>query len=228
MNTVENINALEGLKNLDDNSIDLIVTDPPYKVISGGKGDHNSPKGMLKSNDGKIFKHNDIKITEWIDDCYRVLKDDTHIYVMVNMLNLSEYMIEIEKAGFKIHNLLVWQKNNVTPNRWYMKNCEYIIFAYKGKAKMINNVGCSNTVHICKNITGNKNHPTEKPIELMKFYIENSSKKGDLVLDPFMGSGSVAIASKLSNRNFIGFEIDENYYNVIQKRLNELRTQNLF
>ena len=69
-------------------------------------------------------------------------------------------------------------------------------------------------------IIGNKVHPTEKPVELMKYYIENSSKENDIVLDPFMGSGSTGVACLESNRKFVGFEIDENYYQIATDRFN--------
>ena len=115
---------------------------------------------------------------------------------------------------------MTWKKNNCTPSQFYMKNCEFVIFCRKGKAKYINNIGDSKTVHEFNNILGNKVHPTEKPIELMKFYIENSSSKNDIVLDPFMGGGSTGIASLNSNRNFIGFEIDENYFEIATNRIN--------
>ena len=108
---------------LPDTSIDCIITDPPYPTISGGHGgvnsasDANRPSGMLSKNDGKIFAENDLDISQWIGECYRVLKPDTHIYVMTNFLNLQHYMEEMEKAGFVLHNLLIWEKNNATPNR---------------------------------------------------------------------------------------------------------------
>ena len=76
-------------------------------------------------------------------------------------------------------------------------------------------------MHQINNIIGNKQHPTEKPIELMKLYIENSSNQNDTVLDPFMGSGSTGVACKNINRNFIGIELDENYFNIAKKRIEE-------
>jgi site-specific DNA-methyltransferase (adenine-specific) len=124
------------------------------------------------------------------------------------------------KAGFKLHNILVWEKNNCTPSQFYMKNCEYVLFLRKGKAKWINDIGGSKTVHSFNNIIGNKKHPTEKPVDLLEFYIKNSSNEGDLVFDPFMGCGSTAIASLVSNRNYLGFEVDEEYYNTSQERIN--------
>jgi DNA modification methylase len=214
--------AIAGVKTLADASVDLIVTDPPYRTISGGSGPtshmHRRPAGMLAANDGKIFTHNDVKFSDYLPDLYRVLKDQSHLYLMVNFLNLEEAMVEVRRAGFGIHNLLVWRKNNATPNRWYMKNSEYVIFARKGRAKAINNKG-SKTVHDFDNIIGNKCHPTEKPVSLMRSYIENSSQPGDVVLDPFMGAGACGVAALSCGRSFIGFEIDETYFSVASKRL---------
>lgn len=218
-NTIYNDDYLNVMRSLNNESIDLIVTDPPYKTISGGKGKKGdgSPTGILSENDGKIFKENDINISEFFSEAFRVLKDSTHMYVMTNLLNLNDFMEEGIKAGFKIHNLLVWEKNNVTPNRWYMKNCEYIIFFRKGKAKKINNQS-SKTVHKFTNTT-NRIHPTQKPVELMELYVENSSDVGDIVLDPFSGSGSTLVACKNLNRQFIGVELDKEYYVKSLERL---------
>ena len=227
---LQNGSCLDFIKTIPDSSVDLIVTDPPYRTISGGNKSEKWKSGYNKSvlhrNDGKIFDNNDIDIEDWIGECYRVLKDGTHIYIMTNLLNLSHYMNVIQEAGFEIHNLLVWEKNTANANRWYMKNCEYTIFARKGAAKTINNPS-SKTVHTFQNIVGNKNHPTEKPVELMKFYIENSSNKGDLVLDPFMGGGSTGVACKQLGRDFIGYEIDEKYFNIAKERIENTKEENL-
>ena len=121
-------------------------------------------------------------------------------------------------VGFKHINLLVWEKNNCTPSQFYMKNCEYTLLLRKGSSKYINDIGGSKTVHKFNNIIGIKVHPTEKPVELMEFYVENSSNRGDMVLDMFMGSGSTGVACVNTNRNFIGIELDENYFNIAEKR----------
>ena len=139
---------------------------------------------------------------------------------MTNTINLENYLAIARKVGFGLHSVLVWEKNNVTPSRWYMKNGEYTLFLRKGKAKTINNVG-SKMVHRFDNIIGNKRHPTEKPVELMELYVGNSTKEGDIVLDCFMGSGSTGVACKNLNRNFIGIEIDENYFNIAKERIGE-------
>lgn len=211
----------EVMNEIGDESVDLIVTDPPYKIITGGdKNGKNSvrPQGILRGN-RKLFKNNQIKISEWMPELYRVLKDNTHCYIFSNSLNLKDMLNLSEQCGFKLVNLLVWEKNNCTPSQYYMKNCEYVLLLRKGKAKWINNIGASKTVHRFNNIISNKTHPTEKPVELMRFYIENSSNENDIVLDPFMGSGSTGVACVNTNRNFIGIELDEQYFNTAKSRI---------
>jgi len=156
---------------------------------------------------------------DWLPECYRVLNNDTHAYFMVNYTNLIELHAAVISAGFKVHNLLIWQKNNQTPSQYYMKNCEYVIFARKGKAKWINNIGGSSTVHQFDNILGNKVHPTEKPVPLLEFYIENSSNPKDVVLDPFMGSGSTGLAAVRTQRSFIGIELMDDYFATAKDRI---------
>lgn len=221
-----NDDCLRAIRNIKDNSIDLIITDPPYKVISGGKPHKpEQPGGMLSKNDGKIFKHNDIKPEDWFPELYRVLKDECHCYIMINTINLENYLRLARESGFLLHSVLSWKKNNATPSRWYMKNCEFVLFLRKGKAKMINNNG-SKMIHEFKNIIGNKKHPTEKPVDLMEFYINNSSNKGDLILDPFMGCGSTGLACRNTNRDFIGIEIDREYFNIAWDRIYALLGSN--
>ena len=223
-----NENCLDVLDRLiaDGRKVDLIVNDPPYKVISGGNKSPNSPKGCLAKNDGKIFEHNDLKEEEWFPKIYEILKDNAHCYIMTNTLNLERYLTLSRKVGFKLHNLLVWKKNNVLPNRWYMKNCEYTLFLRKGKAFSINELG-SKTVHEIDNVNRNREHPTEKPVELMELYVKNSSKEGETVLDFTMGGGSTGVACKNLNRNFIGIEIDKKYFEIAKNRLSGTEVEDL-
>jgi site-specific DNA-methyltransferase (adenine-specific) len=219
--------CIQLLKSIDTESIDLIVTDPPYKIISGGdSGGKNSirPKGML-SGDRKIMKIIP-KFSEWLPECFRVLKNGSHAYFMVNSSNLLELANEVVLSGFKIHNFLVWEKNNCTPSQFYMKNCEYIIFCRKGKAKWINDIGSSKTVHKFDNILGKKIHPTEKPTDLLEYYIANSSNIGDMILDPFAGSGSAGVACKKLKRSFLGIEIDADYYRIAKSNLESTNKSN--
>ena len=224
LNKVMHMDAIEFLKSLPDKCVDLLVTDPPYPVISGGSSKKKgTPSGILQKNDGKIFKHNDIKLEDWIPEIFRVMKDNTHGYIMTNLLNLEKLMKVCQDVGFKIHNLLVWKKNNATPNRWFMKNCEYTLFVRKGKAKPIIDKG-SMTVHEFDNIIGNKLHPTEKPLELANYYVQNSLVKGGVLLDPFCGLGAFVVSGLLNGMNFLTTEIDNNFFNLAKLRVsNALR-----
>jgi len=223
VNKIYNVNTIEGLKQIEYNSVDLVFTDPPYKLVAGGKTSGNT-SGIFapseESRSGKMFKDNNIKFNDWSSDTYRVLKDGGHCYIMVNDRNMQELLNEFTKVGFKVLNILFWSKGNVTPNKWYMKAGEFIVMFRKGKATNINNMGDS-TLLSFKNGVGHKLHPTEKPVDLITKLILNSSKENDLVLDPFMGSGSTAISCIDTNRQYIGFEIDESYYNESNKRIND-------
>ena len=222
-NKIINGDSIESMKLLPSKIFDLVVTDPPYKTITGGDSNGKNserPKGMLSGN-RKLFKHQNIKISDWMSELYRVLKENTHCYIFTNSLNLTEMLNESQKVGFKLHNLLVWEKNNCTPSQYYMKNCEYVLFLRKGKAKWINDIGGSKTVHQFNNIIGNKTHPCEKPIDLLKFYIANSSNKNDVVFDPFVGTGSTLVAAKELGRMYFGYELEEQYYDIACKRVGD-------
>lgn len=212
--------ALELMKNIPDDSVDLVATDPPYKTTR--RGSYGGTGGILKEDlnmQGKVFQHNDIEISDWIGQVYRVLKDMGHCYIMTNNVNLYEYLTEIQRAGFNIFKILIWKKDNCITNMYYMDNHEYIIFCRKGKAKKINNCGTKSVLEVAN--PKNKKHPTEKPVELMEILIENSSEQGGTVLDPFMGSGSTGVACVNTNRNFIGMELDAGYFEIAKKRVEE-------
>ena len=140
---------------------------------------------------------------------------------MCNFKNLNDLMNKTETVGFKHINLLVWEKNNCTPSQFYMKNCDYTLLLRKGSSQYINDIGGSKTVHKFGNIIGNKVHPTEKPTDLMEFYVKNSSNEGDVVLDMFMGSCSTGVACLNTNRKFLGVEMDEGYFNIGVNRMQE-------
>ena len=211
--------CLERIKSIPDNSIDLCVSDIPYKLTGGGKGDganSKRPKGILEDN-SQLMKVP--KFEDWLPDLYRVMKNGTHIYLMCNFKNLGDIMNKSLAVGFKHVNLLVWEKNNCTPSQFYMKNCEYTLLLRKGASKYINDIGGSKTVHKFENIIGNKVHPTEKPVDLMEFYVNNSSNEGDTVLDMFMGSGTTGVACANTGRMFIGIELDTHYFNTAKDRI---------
>lgn len=216
------------LNGLEDNSIDLILTDPPYRVTSRGrgKGGTTTSGGMLKNKivcEGKIFKNNNMKPQEYIPEFYRVLKEGTHCYIFTNHVNLSEILKIAKENGFHFIKSLIWDKGNKIMSQAYMSQFEYILFFRKGKFKKINKCGTSDILEIAnkktKNLDGSNLHDTEKPIELMKILVENSSSENEIVLDPFVGIGSTCMACKELNRQYIGFELDENYCNIANERL---------
>lgn len=232
-----NDDCMNVFKEIESESIDLFITDCPYHIISGGCtndavkiGRYRETSGILQhryvsddesitwTRQGKLFKHNEIEFEEWLPEVYRILKPNTHCYIMINPRNLKELWQKAEEAGFVFQNLLVWDKGNTTPNKWYMQAYELILMLRKGKAKNINVLGTKNILRI-PNITRKKLHPTEKPVELMKILVENSSKENETVMDAFMGVGGVGVACKALNRNFIGCEIDENYFNIAKDRM---------
>jgi DNA modification methylase len=251
--------AIAALQSLPAGSVDAAVFDPPYPTISGGsnadrKGPHQRPRGILTKNDGKIFEHNSIRPAAYLPEVHRVLRDDAHVYLMTNVLNLVEKDIlgDLARAGFRVHNLLFWRKNNATPNRWYMKDTELTLFARKGRAFSINNRGTRSTISVephplddpalwldddsmgyhatplaeefgwpldWDNVSSPKSHPTEKPVNLMLTYIENSTQPGEIVLDPFMGTGATGVAARESGRGFIGIELAANYAECAARRI---------
>ena len=213
--------CLELMKDIPNESIDLVVTDCPYHIVSGGctnKGKGNGIFQKENASDGKLFSHNEIEFSEWLPDVFRVLKPNSHCYIMINGRNVKQLQQEAENVGFVFQNLLVWDKGNVTPNRYYMNACEFVLMLKKGKSRTINKPGTPSVLRF-KNIIGRKSHPTEKPIELIECLIENSTEKFDTVLDPFMGSGSTGVACKNTGRHFIGIEIDEKYFNIARERI---------
>ena len=245
-----NDDCLNVLKKLPDNSVDLVVTDCPYHIVSGGcsngaYGNNKEPGGIferhtkhqslysiLKDDDpttyakqGKLFKHNDIEFSEWLPELYRIVKQNSHTYIYINARNLMKLQQESEKVGFKFQQILVWKKNNATPNKYYLNSAEFILMLRKGNAKNIKNMGTKNVLEVNNILGGKKVHPTEKPVELNKILIENSSEENDIVLDPFMGSGSCGVACKELNRDFIGIEIDKKYFEIAKERIDETQVQ---
>lgn len=179
------------------------------------QGDTDS---ALLVSKGKLFEHCEIKFEEWLPEVYRVLKEGSHAYFMINSRNLNELETKAKTVGFKFMNLLVWVKNNSTPNKYFMQKCEFVLFMRKGPAKNINDMGKTN-VFCIPNIIGNKFHPTEKPVELMKEFILQSTQEGDIVLEPFCGAGATCIAAKETGRHYVASELEERFCKITKERL---------
>lgn len=221
---LKNENCIESFDTIQNDSISCIVTDPPYKMnhSTGGCtniGMKNKWQGNIKAGNTVMGFDLSIKFSDWLPKIYRVLKPSGHCYIFCNDKNIQELLNESTKIGFRESNILVWIKNNACPNRYYMKNCEFILFLYKGAAKPINNMGDKAAMQV-DNINGkNKLHPVQKPVELLQRLIINSTESNDIVLDPFMGSGSTGVACAETGRRFIGIEIDKDYFNIAKERI---------
>lgn len=225
---LHNADFLEVVQRMEDNSVDLIVTDPPYKVTARGNAGNSG--GMMKtklSMQGKIFKHNNIKPIDYIPEFYRVLKEGSHCYIMTNHVNLYEMLTVAKESGFHFIKSLIWNKGNKIMGQCYMSQFEYILFFRKGKHKKINYCGTSDILDIpnikTKDEYGKNLHDTEKPIELMEILIKNSSNENDVVFDPFMGVGSTGIACNNLQRKFIGVEIDKHYFDIATSRIHRCK-----
>ena len=205
--------CLELMKNIPDGSVDLVLTDPPYGM--GFKSNYRKEKYNEIRND---------KSLEWLEryisECCRVLKNNSAIYCFCSWHNVDVFKQAIEKK-FKIKNILIWEKNNTSMGDLkgsYAPKYEMIIFAHKGR-KLLNGFRYADIIKA--NRTGNKNHPTEKPVDLLETFIKNSSGENEVVFDGFMGSGSTGVACVNTNRRFIGIELDDGYFNIAKKRIEE-------
>jgi site-specific DNA-methyltransferase (adenine-specific) len=205
--------------------VNLIVTDPPYKLnnTTGTAGVVAKFackwQGLLKVADVSANIVNEIAFDKWLPLIAKSLANPSHCYIFCNDKNLERLLNICKEEKLHLHNVLFWLKNNATPNRWYMKQGEFVIFLHKGKSFPINNLGSKTALKYLS--VQQKCHPTEKPVSLLKHLIENSSQKNDVVLDPFAGSGSTLLAARALNRKSIGIEIDKKYCDLIVKRLNQ-------
>jgi site-specific DNA-methyltransferase (adenine-specific) len=203
-NKIFNIEAIEGLKKLKNESIDLVITDPPYGL---------NKKGIKNDEDLKEF----YKI---LPDCYRVLKKDSFFITFFS----TKYIPEIFKNNpftYYWQIILYCPNGSVRSTIGYTKFMSVFIFK-KGNPKIKKqnkDIFVDTPGRMVEPLEGFINHPTPKPTKFIKELLEMFSNKNDLVLDPFIGSGSTALACKDLERNFIGFEIEKEYYNLANKRL---------
>ena len=211
LNTIYNEDCLEGMKQIPDESIDMILCDPPYGM--NYRSNYRKDKYDSIKNDSSLEW-----IDEFVDEIYRISKDNTAHYMFTSFHNIDLFKQAIERK-FKVKNLLTWVKNNTSMGDLkgdFAPKTEFIIFFHKGR-RLINGKRDSNVLEY--NRTGNKLHPTQKPIDLTEYLISKFSDKEDVILDPFMGSGTTAIACLNTNRQYIGFEIDETYYKLSLDRI---------
>lgn len=228
-----NKNCLDVLKDLPEKSIDLIITDPPYDLhvgISGGSCSHNCGRSeRFKNENVKDIKNfgSGYNIREFGAEFIRVMKE-INVYFWCNKMQIPDYFnFYVNELGCKFE-ILTWNKMNTMPtyNNKYLTDTEYCLYFRKGGGLLHPNTYEDAKTFWYEPINqtdkAKYGHPTIKPLSMIERLVRNSSNEGDTVLDPFLGSGTTAVACKKLNRNCIGIELDANYFDIAQKRLDEV------
>ena len=227
METLHLGDCMDIMKTIEDKSIDLVITDPPYKIETSGGGLYTqADKQYVKElNSMKDGFSKDV-----LDELCRIMKK-INIYFFCSqkqIIPLLDYFVKKKKCNW---NLLTWHKTNPVPacGNKYLTDTEFILFFREKGVKVYGNYNTKFTYYITPLNQKDKKkygHPTIKPQEILLNLVTNSSQEGDTVCDPFMGSGSTGVACKSLNRDFIGIEVDNNWYQIAQNRINEEMIQN--
>lgn len=210
--------CLELMKDIPNESIDLIITDPPYliryKTNYRKNKNHDFCSEILNDDNYDLIK-------KYINQCYRILKKDSAAYVFCNCNKVDYFKQKLEETGFKVKNMIIWVKNNWTAGdlkAQFGKQYEIIFLVNKGR-KCFNGKRITDVWYFNRVCGKTQVHQNQKPVDLLQQCIEKHSKEHDLVFDGFMGSGSTGVACIRTNRNFIGIEIDEHYFKIAKERI---------
>jgi len=209
--------CLEEMKKITNESVDLVVTDPPYLI--NYKTNHRKNKNHRFC---KTIKNDDNfeLISKYLQELNRIMKNDTAGYMFCSFDNVEFFKSEIQKY-FKIKNMIIWVKNNWTAGdlkAQFGKQYEIIFLFNKGR-KFFNGKRITDIWNFDR-IAGKKQlHQNEKPLDLIEQCLLKHSKEGDVIFDGFMGSGTTGVACKKLKRDFIGIELDEEYFNIAVKRI---------
>ena len=219
-NRIYNMDCMEGIKLLDDNSIDLVVIDPPYKLnlnkVRKTNTFNNYANELLELKDGFDLRVLDLLIK-------KMKKINIYIYCSKRQIQeLLEYFTS-QNCNYEV---LTWHKQNPSPltNNIYLPDTEYVIFAREKGVKLYGNYHTKHKYYLSGTNQVDKKkygHPTIKPLAFIENHIENSSKPDDIVLDCFAGSGTTLVGAINKGRRFIGFEINKKYYEIAQQRIAE-------
>jgi len=230
--------AIEILKQQEPKSVDLIFADPPYNL--SGKNYLTCKSGkMAKCNKGSWDQIENIHEfnRKWVEECVRVLKDDGTIWISGTLHNHPSIGVVLKQLNLWIINDIIWFKPNAPPliqkNRfvpsteliWVASKSKHYYFNYELAVKLSNGKQMRNLWEIPAE-RHKTPHPTEKPEKLLERIILIGSKEGDTIFDPFMGSGTTGVVAKRFNRNFIGIEIDERYYDIAKRRIENTPREN--
>lgn len=213
INKIYNEDCLEGFKRIENNSIDAIITDPPYGI-------------GYKDDTGRGFRGDKQPFTMFLFESFLKLKPGGAIYVFCRWDVQEDFRTVMRLAGFKVRNQLIWDKllgGGVGDClRSYAPEHEVVLFGTKGDDFRFHNGRKSSVLRYKRIMPGEKNiriHPTQKPVDLIERLITDSTDEGEIVLDCFMGSGTTAVACINTKRQYIGFEIDKTYYDLSQERI---------
>ena len=210
---------MELMRTIPDGSVDLIVTDPPYEFHSGHGGgsfgtDNREYHGELKGLDKGITN-------DALAEMLRVLKTP-NLYIWCNKNQIRQYLDFFEDAGCT-YDILTWHKTNPVPTccNKYLSDTEYCLF-FRKKAQLYGTYESKRKHWETELNVKDKDaydHPTIKPQDIIETLVGNSSLPGDVVLDPYMGSGTTGAACAMLDRDFIGFEIDPTYFETAKNRI---------
>jgi len=215
MNDVKlyNDDCMNILPSLADGSITLTLTDIPYDEV-------NRKSGGLRNLDKSHADIITFPLDKFIDEIVRVTSGS--IYIFCGSVQVSHIRDRLISYGLSVRHC-IWEKSNPSPmngQHMWLSSIENCVYAKKKGAYFDIRERCKSAVWKCPT-EKYKGHPTPKPIELMERLIQASSQSGDTVFDPCMGSGAVGIAAKRTRRNFIGVELDKNYYSITQDRIDK-------
>ncbi len=205
--------------------VDAVITDPPYNISKD-----NNFSTMNNPRKGVDFGHwdNNFDVCAWIGDYTKVIKDDGCIIIFCSYLYISFLIKELKKNNIDVKDVLVWKKSNPMPrniNRRYVQDMEFAIWGVKKNAKWTfnkpDNKPYLRSVFETSTVSGNErtNHPTQKSLELMRQIIRIHTNPDDIILDPFMGSGTTGVAALLEDRKFIGIEVNPEYFELSVERI---------
>jgi len=232
-----NEDCIRAMKRLASDSIDLILTDPPYNLGNFMK-DRGTNLKKMRDNFFAAAGWDNLSFEEWeksmdnfFEEAVRVLKKGGAMLVFMSIIKVETLIKIAERHGLYYKTTGIWHKLNPMPrnmNLHFVNSTEaWVYFTYKKKTGTFNNDGkvLHDFIETAVAANGERKygkHPTQKPVQLMEFFIKVLTNEGDTVLDPFMGSGSTGVAAKKNNRNFIGIEIDENYFQIATRRIQEV------
>ena len=220
-NKLYNDDCIKVMDMIEPSSIDCIITDPPYGMSF--KSNSRQDQELFPVIKGDDYDNTFYLLNSFINRAYRVLKDNSCMYCFCRFDIYPLLYDTIIKEGFNIKNLLIWVKNGGALGDLessYINNYELVILAHKGRKILWDGgIGRSFAVITDKSLSQDILHPTQKPLNILTQFIRDSTNKNDIVLDPFMGSGSTIVSCVKTDRRYIGIDIDERYYNITKDRL---------